>query len=127
MEASKLNNGIVITIKDDLSTENLFSDSRIDNEDKCKDLGQTIIAINRHEQLCLLVAIINNSDRSKIKKLCDLCIESKYTKIVRYKKMTSTIRKLQEIHTNLWRPHDPFSLSGKTYVDLLLDKFTRES
>ena len=41
--------------------------------------------------------------------------------------MTPTTRKLQEVHADLWGPHDPASISGKNYVALLLDKFTRKS
>lgn len=41
--------------------------------------------------------------------------------------MTPTIRKLQEIHVDLWGPYDPPLLSGRTYVGLLLDEFTQKS
>lgn len=61
-----------------------------------------------------------------IKQLYNFCIESKYTKVVKYKKMNLTIEKLQKIYTNLWGPHNPSSLSRKTYVGLFLDKFTRK-
>ena len=127
MEVSKLNNRIDITIKEDLSTKNLFSDSRIDDKDKSEDLRQILIANEEHERLSPLMANINNFDSSKIETLCDPYIERKYTKIVRHKKTTPTPRKLQEIHVNLWRPHDPPSPSRKTYVGLLLDKFTQKS
>ena len=59
--------------------------------------------------------------------LCDSCIESKHTKIIRHKKMTLTTCKLQEIHADLWGPHDPPLLSRKFDVGLLLDEFTRKS
>ena len=72
------------------------------------------------------MAIINNLDSSEIKKLCDPCIESKYIKIVRYKKMTPT-GKLQEIHADLWESYDPLLLSRKPSVSLLFDKFKQKS
>ena len=50
------------------------------------------------------MAIINNSESSKIKKLCNPCIESKYTKIFKHIKITRTTKKLQKIHTNLLKP-----------------------
>lgn len=62
-----------------------------------------------------------------IKKLCDPCIESKYTKIVKYKKMTPMTQKLKEIHADLWIPQNPSSLSERTYISLLLNKFTNKS
>ena len=121
MEVFKLNNGIDITIEDDLPTKNLFSDLGIDDKNKCEDLGQIFTADNEHERLPPLMTIINNPDNSEIEKFYDPCIESKYTKIVRYKKMTPTTKKLQKIHANLWRSHDPFLLSRKSYLSLFLD------
>ena len=41
--------------------------------------------------------------------------------------MTPTTRRLQEVHADLWGPYEPASISGKSYVALLLDKFTRKS
>ena len=93
MEASKLNDGIDITVEDDLSTKNLFSNSGMNDKDKCKDLEQTFTADDKHERLPSLMVIINNPDSSEIEKLCDFCIKSKYTKIIRYIKMTLTTRK----------------------------------
>ena len=94
MEVSKLNDGIDIMIEDDLLTKNLSFDSGMDDKDKCEDLEQTFIADDKYERLPPLMVIINNLDSSEIEKLCDLYIESKYTKIVRHKKMTPTTRKL---------------------------------
>lgn len=59
--------------------------------------------------------------------LCDTCIKSKYTKIIKSKKMTLTTRKLQEIYVDLWRPHDPLSFLGRNYVTLLLNNYTWKS
>lgn len=36
-----------------------------------------------------------------IKDICHMCVESNNTRIVKYKAMTSTIQKLEEIHANL--------------------------
>ena len=59
-----------------------------------------------------------------VKELCKVCIKSKHTRIVKLKKMIPTIKRLQEVHADLWGPHKPVSISGKNYVALLLDKFT---
>ena len=40
--------------------------------------------------------------------------------------MTPTTRRLQEVHANLWGPHKLASISGKSYVALLLDESTRK-
>ena len=62
-----------------------------------------------------------------VEELCKACIKSKYTKIVKLKRMILTIRWLQKIHAELWGPHKPASISSKNHVALLLDKFTRKS
>ena len=36
-----------------------------------------------------------------VEKLCEACTESKYTRIVKSKKMTSTTKRLQEVHADL--------------------------
>lgn len=41
--------------------------------------------------------------------------------------MSPTTRRLQEVHADLWGPHEPASFSGKNYVALLFDEFTRKS
>ena len=56
--------------------------------------------------------------------LCNICVESKHIKIVKSKRMTSTTRRLQEIHTDLWRLHNPPSLSRRNYIALFLNKYT---
>ena len=123
IEVFKLNDKIEIMIEDDHLTEDLPFDLEMDEKDKYEDLGQTLIADHKHERLSPLMAIINDPNSSEIEKLCDLCIESKYTKIVRYKKLTPTTRKLQKIHADLWELHDPLLLLEKTYIGLLLDEF----
>ena len=88
-------------IENDHSIKDLSSNWGRDDKDKYKDLWQILIANDKHERLSSLMAIINDPDNSEIKKLCDPYIESKHTKIVKYKKMTPITRKLQEIHVNL--------------------------
>lgn len=41
--------------------------------------------------------------------------------------MTPKTWNLQEIHADLWGPHNSPYLSGRNYVALLLDKYTRKS
>ena len=101
VETSKLNNKIDIIIENDFLTKNLSSNSGMDDKDKCKNMGQNLIVNNKHEKLPLLKAIINKTDSSEIEKLCNTCIESKHIKIIRYKKMILTTRKLQKIHVDL--------------------------
>lgn len=103
------------------------SDSGEETEDKNSKLES-----NNDEQLLNKITNTtsgNNPEGYKnanIEKLYNLYIESKHIKIVRYKKMTPTICKLQEIHTDLWGLHDLLSLLKGTYVGLLFSKFTRK-
>lgn len=72
-------------------------------------------------------AIVNKAtDIDAGAELCDACIESKHTRIVKSKRMTPTTRRLQEIHADLWGPHDLPSLSGRNYIALFLYEFTRK-
>lgn len=48
-----------------------------------------------------------------VEELCKACIESKYTRILKSKKITSIIKHFQEIHADLWGPYKPSSISGK--------------
>ena len=59
-----------------------------------------------------------------VEELCEACIESKHTRIVKSKRMTPTTKRLQEMNANLWGLYDPASILGKNYVALLLDEFT---
>lgn len=69
--------------------------------------------------------VINSSE--VVEKLYNLCIESKDTKIIKYKKITPITRKLQEIYGDLWRSHNLPLLSRNIYTAVLLNKFTRKS
>ena len=62
-----------------------------------------------------------------VEELCEACIESKHTRIVKSIRMILTTKRLQKIHADLWRPDDPTSILGKNYVALLLNEFTRKS
>ena len=94
VEASKLNIRIDIKIEYDYSIKNFFSNSRRDDNDEYKDLGQTFITNDKYERLFPLMAIINDPNNSEIKKLCDLCNERKHTMTIRHKKMILTTGKL---------------------------------
>lgn len=60
--------------------------------------------------------------------ICTPCIASKQTRVViRDKLMTESSEKLEEVHVDLWGPHNPPSLSGKTYAAILLDAKTWKS
>lgn len=61
-----------------------------------------------------------------MEELCEAFIKNKYIIIVKSKKMTSIMRRLQEIQTDLWGPHNLISFSGKNYMVLLLDEFTHK-
>lgn len=41
--------------------------------------------------------------------------------------MTPTTTKLEEVHADLWGPHDPPSQSGSVYVAILMCKHTRKT
>lgn len=61
-----------------------------------------------------------------IKNLYNTCIKSKYTKIIKYQTMISTVQKFEKIHANLWGPNNLPSILRKSYVSLLLNKYIRK-
>lgn len=121
MQSSRLVYGINLleksnNVKTDNVNENqsLSSNSEI-NEDMNSNSNKPII-INKVTDIDIRIA-----------KLYSTCIESKYTRIVKVKKITPMTCKLQEIHVDLLRLHDLLSLSGRNYVTLFLDEFTQKS
>ena len=60
--------------------------------------------------------------------ICEPCVESKQTRIVRRQKlMTPSEDKLEEVHLDLLGPHDPSSLTDSTYASILMCEKTRKS
>ena len=61
-------------------------------------------------------------------KICAPCVGSKSTRILRQNKsMTATTKKLEEVHADLWGPHDPPSQSGSIYAAILICEHTRKT
>lgn len=61
-------------------------------------------------------------------KICESCMRSKETWVVRqYKLTTPTKEKLEEVYINLWGPHNPPSLSRNVYTAILVCEKTRKS
>lgn len=73
-------------------------------------------------------SLLATSTDNNFDSLCTPCIASKQTRVViQNKPMTKVNEKLEEVHVDLWGPHYPPSLSGKTYAAILLDGKTRKS
>ena len=67
-------------------------------------------------------------DNDALDKLCTPCVGSKSTRVVRRNKsITPITSKLEEVHANLWGPHDPPSQSGSTYAAILMCEHTRKT
>lgn len=62
-----------------------------------------------------------------IKDLYDTYIKNKDTKIIKHKAMTLIVQKFEEVYIDLWCPYDPPSISKKSYVSWLLDKYIQKS
>lgn len=101
METSKLLDEIDITTDNGQPEERFSFDSEDNNEDK--NLESSL-----NNSFTLTTILLNKITSTSsidlddvIKQLCDPCIESKYTKIIKHKKMTLTICRLQEIYIDL--------------------------
>lgn len=67
-------------------------------------------------------------DPDILDKLCTPYIRNKSTRVVkRNKSMTATSNKLEEIHANLWGPHDLPSQSRSTYIAILMCEYMRKT
>lgn len=74
------------------------------------------------------VSLLVPSPDNNFDSLCTPCIASKQTRIViKNKPLSKASEKLNEVHVDLWGPHYPLSLLGKTYTAILLDAKTRKS
>ncbi len=75
-----------------------------------------------------IVSQAKTDDADILDKLCTPCVGSKSTRVVRRdKSMTATSNKLEEVHADLWGPHDPPSQSGSTYAAILMCEHTRKT
>lgn len=136
IRASKLLTGMGDFIKEYDPTE-IYSDSErsdsdfgddddhADNVDLAlRDTATATLPPNSAMSSFLALATSDNDFDS----LCTACISSKQTRVVvRGKSMTEAKEKLDEVHVDLWGPHYPPSLSGKTYAAILVDANTRKS
>lgn len=75
-----------------------------------------------------VVSQAKTEDSDILDKLCTPYIGSKLTRVVRRSKsMTATSNKLEEVHADLWGPHDPRLQSGNTYAAILMCEHTRKT
>ncbi len=112
-----------IEIKDkEYDTTEVFIDS--DTEDNDDTLGGPIISDPNASLKHLSAFTANTSEtNSDFDYICGPCVGSKSTQVViRNKNMTSTKKKLEEVHADLWGPHHPASWSGNTYAAILMCK-----
>ena len=59
--------------------------------------------------------------------VCISCIQSKQTRIIQHTPMRATNQILEQLHSDLWEPHDPESLEGSLYAALLIDDYSKKS
>lgn len=102
----------------DIATSN-SNNNQFSSNLKADDGKRSKPDINMHITLALLNKIIES-----IEDFYDIYIKNKYIKIVKHKVITSIVKKIKEIYTNLWDLYDLPSIPRKSYVSLLLDKYT---
>ncbi len=111
----------------------IYSDSEASEPEKCLDSPDPInndstnadTAIETQHGRLMKASKITDSEFDE---MCEPCVGSKQTRVMRqYKPMTPAEEKLEEVHVNLWGPHDPPSLSGSVYTAILIYEKTRKS
>ena len=126
IEAPKLIDDINITIDKDQQEDRFSLNYKNDNKNPESSPISPIISTTT-STTTILLKIIKIIYLNVVKQLYNPCIESKHTKIVKYKKITSTTYKLQEIYVDLWGLHNLPSLLDRIYMAFLLNEFTYKS
>lgn len=121
IKASKLTDGIDLDLAKEYNPAEVFVDSENSDADSSGDESQP-----KHSVARQFKADTDNIDA--LDKLCAPCVGSKSTRVVRRNKsMTPTTSKLEEVHADLWGPHDPPSQSGSAYAAILMCEHTRKT
>lgn len=101
----------------------------IDSKDSNLFDGETAnfespVDIDPHPMIVSSARQYNN----KIDKLCDSCVESKSTQMVKQNKtIILTTEKLKEMHADLWGPHKPPSQFRSVYATIFIYKHTQKT
>lgn len=112
-QASKLVDKFELKKISSFSSDKLYFFSKSESKDNS--------STNRNHILAPMNKVIES-----IKKFYEAYIKSKHIRIIKSKKMISTTKRLQLIHADLCGIYKPSSISGKNYMVLLLDVFTRK-
>ena len=132
VRASRLVNGIALIFQDtEYDPADILIDS--DNSDR-SDLPDsddlTLQQTQPHKaETADATATVSQTkatdDSNILDKLCTPCVGSKSMRVIRRNKsMTATSKKLEEVHADLWGPHDLPSQSGSQYAAILMCEHT---
>lgn len=98
------------------------------DEDEDNDPKQPTTLQGEKKQEDLAPTFQSSALDPDLENLCTTCVASKSTRTVkRHKSMTPTNEKLDEVHADLWGPHDPPSRPGKVYAAILMCECTRKT
>ena len=133
VRASKLVDGIDLGPEKEYNPAEVLIDSEESDVDETGDQPQSMTnSTQPHADLSSAIRQVKagtDKDNGNIlDKLCMPCVGSKSTRVVRRdKSMTPTTNKLEEVHADLWGPHDPPSQSGSSYAAILMCEHTRKT
>lgn len=121
IKASKLTDGIDLDLAKEYNPAEVFVDSENSDADSSGDDSQPKHSVARQFKA-------DTDNINALDKLCAPCVGSKLTRVVRRNKsMTPTTSKLEEVHADLWGPHDSPSQSGSAYAAILMCEHTRKT
>ena len=133
VRASKLVDGIDLGPKKEYNPVEVLIDSEESDADETGDQPQSMTNSTQphadpSSTIRQMKAGTDKDDGDILDKLCTPCVGSKSTRVVRRdKSMTPTTNKLEEVHADLWGPHDPPSQSGSSYAAILMCEHTRKT
>ncbi len=130
VRASKLVDGISLDQNDTkYNPAEVLIDSDDSDASDCSDQEESPIQLSAKSAAEVTPRATDQQTRTEnlkdIDKLCTPCVGSKSTRVVRRNKsMTATTSKLEEVHVDLWGPHDPPSQFGSIYAAILMCEHT---
>lgn len=132
IRASKLVDGINLRPEKEYNSAEIFVNSKKLDADDLEDnfqlmpsSMQLLLPTNANPSSVVCQVKTGFNDGNILDKLCILCVENKSIQVVKKNKnMTPITSKLEEVHLDLWGPHNLPSQSGSSYAAILMCEYT---
>ena len=133
VRASKLVDGIDLGPEKKYNLAKVLIDSKESDANKIGDQPQSMTNLTQthadpSSAIRQVKAETNKDNGNILDKLCTACVGSNSTRVVRRdKNITPITNKLEEVHADLWSPHNLPSQSKSFYTAILMCEHTRKT